>query len=392
MAMTEYMTPGVYVEELAMAHRQIAGVPTATAAFLGVAGAGPFGAVAEPVRSLAEYERLCEPGGAAPELPDGNGSSVPNFLWHAVRAFFVEGGQRLVVVRLPMERRLDPAAWAAGLVELESIGEVGLVAAPGSRWRYPEHRDAADRIADLLVAHAERMRHRVALLDGGEGQSVAEVIAMRERLDSRRAALFHPWVVVADPVGGGTLALPPSAFVAGLCARTDAQRGVHQAPANEVVRLAVDLAARLTDAEQARLNPLGINCIRRFPDRGIRLWGARTLARDTAWTHLAITRFVAYLERSIETGLGWAVFEPNGEPLWAAVRQSIDHFLTSEWRSGALAGLRADAAFFVRCDRTTMTQHDVDTGRLVCLVGVAPLKPATFEILRIEVRTGGPGP
>lgn len=397
--MPEYLAPGVYVEEASFRARRIEGVPTSTAAFVGPTSAGLAGAGAQLVTSLAEYERLHEPAGTAGMLRFDDVGPVPNFLWHAARAFFEEGGQRLFVARAFKPKaaddtrsdhaglRPDPAAYEAALAQLEGVGEIGLVAAPGATWRYAERRVAADRIVDLVVAHATAMRHRMALLDGGDGQGVVDVLALRERLDSRSAALFHPWLTVNDPFTQARVDLPPSGFAAGLYARVDQERGVFAAPADEVVRLAVGLATKLTNAQQDQLNQRNINCFRVGPGQGIHLRGARTLSSDPEWKYVSVRRYLAYLERSIDSGCRWAVFEPNDERLWAAVRQVIEDFLHGEWRSGGLLGDRPERAFFVHCDRTTMTQNDVDAGRLVCLIGVAPLEPAEFVVVRIGLWT-----
>jgi phage tail sheath protein FI len=274
-----------------------------------------------------------------------------------------------------------------GLRQFEALEDIAMVAAPGSTWGGPSHRGEAAAVAGLLIAHAERMRYRVALLDSGDGMSLGELRAWRGPFDSSHAALYHPWVTVQDPLTQQPLNLPPSGFVAGLCARTDSERGVHKAPANEVVRLAVGLEALLTAAQQDVLNAEGINGFRHLPGRGLRLWGARTLSRHPEWKYLNVRRYLAYLERSLEQGTQWAVFEPHGEALWVQLRQAAEDFLLNEWRGGALLGVQPAQAFFVRCDRTTMTQNDIDQGRLVCLVGVALLKPAEFLIFRIGQHT-----
>jgi phage tail sheath protein FI len=272
-----------------------------------------------------------------------------------------------------------------GLAQFEAIDEISLVAAPGSSWRESGTGDAslAEAVHDLLVAHAAAMRTRVALLDGPAGQSLAEVFAMRARLDSSYAALYTPWISVADPATGHRLDLPPSAFVAGICARTDVERGVWRAPANEVVRLAVGFETSLTQDQCDLLSAAGVNCFRTFAGRGLRLWGARTVSSDPEWRYLHVRRYFAYLEHALDKGTQWAVFEPNAEPLWARLRTAVEEFMFAEWRRGALVGDRAEKAFFVRCDRTTLTQNDLDNGQLICVVGAAPTKPAEFVIFRI---------
>ena len=177
--------------------------------------------------------------------------------------------------------------------------------------------------------------------------------------------------------------VPPGGHVAGVYARVDQEKGVHKAPANEVVNGALGLEFNITKGEQDVLNPRGVNCIRAFPGRGILIWGARTAASDPAWKYLNVRRLFIFVEKSIELGTQWVVFEPNDEKLWARVKQTINQFLMGVWRSGALMGTTEEEAFFVKCDRTTMTQNDIDNGRLVVLVGIAPVKPAEFVIFRI---------
>jgi phage tail sheath protein FI len=273
--------------------------------------------------------------------------------------------------------------YALGLKQFEDIDDIAIVAAPGSTWDYANYKDDADAIQLLLIAHAEAMRYRIAVLDSAAGQSIAEVRNMRARLDSKYAALYYPWVTVLDPVTAKEINLPPSGFVAGIYARNDVQRAVYKAPANEVVSLALGFETLLNKAQQEVLNPEGINCFRFFEGRGMRLWGARLISSDPEWKYVNLRRYFAYVERSIDKGTQWAVFEPNGEALWANVRATIRDFLINEWASGALLGDKPEKAFFVRCDRSTMTQNDLDNGRLVCLIGVAPLKPAEFVIFRI---------
>ena len=272
-----------------------------------------------------------------------------------------------------------------GLKALEDIDEISIVAAPGSTFGYdtPGYRDDASTILNLLIGHASRMRYRIAVLDSGDGESVADVRVLRAKLDSTYAALYYPWVTILDPVTRTEINVPPSGFVSGIYARNDINRAVYKAPANEVVNLAIGFETLLNKAQQDVLNPLGINCFRFFEDRGFRLWGARTISSDPEWKYVNLRRYFAYLEHSIDKGTQWAVFEPNGEQLWANVRRTISDFLLNEWQTGALLGDKPEKAYFVRCDRSTMTQNDLDNGRLVCLIGVAPLRPAEYVIFRI---------
>jgi Bacteriophage tail sheath protein len=215
---------------------------------------------------------------------------------------------------------------------------------------------------------------------------VSEIQDFRGKFDSTHAALYYPWITILDPLdpdGQKEIDLPPSGYVAGIYARTDVLHGVFKAPANEVVLGAIGFETLLNKAQQDVLNPLGINCFRFFEGRGFRLWGARTISSDPEWKYISVRRYFAYLEHSIDRGTQWAVFENNNEPLWANIRRTVEDFLFNEWRNGALMGLKPEQAFFVRCDRSTMTQNDLDNGRLVCLIGVAVVKPAEFVIFRI---------
>ncbi len=271
-----------------------------------------------------------------------------------------------------------------GLVALEDIDEIAIVAAPGSTFGYENgYRQDASTILSLLISHAERMRYRIAVLDSGDDQTIADVRTLRAKFDSTYAALYYPWVTILDPVTRKEINLPPSGFVTGIYARNDITRAVYKAPANEVVQLALGFENMLNKAQQDVLNPLGINCFRFFEDRGMRLWGARTISSDPEWKYVNLRRYFAYLEHSIDKGTQWAVFEPNGDALWANVRRTISDFLLNEWQNGALLGDKPEKAYFVRCDRSTMTQNDLDNGRMVCLIGVAPLRPAEFVIFRI---------
>ncbi len=242
----------------------------------------------------------------------------------------------------------------------------------------------------LLIAHAEKTWYRFAILDCGDGQSVADVRALRGKLNSSYAALYFPWVRTMDPISGSEISLPPSGFVAGIYVRSEMTRSVSKAPANEVVVLATRFELSITKGQQDVLNPEGINCFRTFPDRGNLLWGARTVSSDPEWKYVNVRRYIAYLERSIDRGTQWAVFEPNAETLWTNVRRSIEDFLYKEWQSGSLLGDKPEKAYFVRCDRTTMTQNDLDNGRLICLVGVAPVKPLSLHVVSVDIGTRGP--
>ena len=279
----------------------------------------------------------------------------------------------------------DDTDLKTGLKQFEDLEDISIVAAPGSTFLYEDtaYGPQSRTIVRLLISHAEQMRYRIAVVDSGDNQSISQVRAMRAQLDSTYAALYYPWVRVLDPLTQREIYMPPSGFVSGIYARNDINRAVYKAPANEVVNLALGFERFLNKSQQEVLNPEGVNCFRFFEGRGMRLWGARTISSDPEWKYVNLRRYFAYVERSIDKGTQWAVFEPNGEQLWANVRRTIEDFLLNEWQNGALLGDKPDKAYFVKCDRSTMSQNDLDNGRLVCLVGLAPLRPAEFVIFRI---------
>ena len=396
--MPDYVSPGVYVEEIGQPH-SIQGVPTSTAGFAGPTHSGPLVLPSAPLTGLAEFEQTY---GGSQLMQFEDAPPIPNFMWHAARAFFENGGTRLYVSRVfsPGARSnsdgrrptatdytgaIDPATnCKTALMAFEEVDEISTIAAPGATFGCQDNSTDATSILNLLIAHAEQMRYRIAVLDPGDGQRPDAVRAFRANFNSRHATLYYPWVTVHDPSTGAIVNLPPSGFVAGIYARTDLTRGVSKSPANEVIKLAIGLETILDDAQQGPLNSLGINTLRFFPGRGYLVWGARIITSDSEWKYVAIRRYLAYLEHSIDNGTQWVVFETNGEPLWADVRQTISVFLFNEWRRGALMGSKPDEAYFVRCDRSTMTQNDLDNGRLIVLIGVAALRPTEFVIFRIE--------
>lgn len=240
----------------------------------------------------------------------------------------------------------------------------------------------------MLVAHCENLASRFAVLDiPQDSKKVADVIAHRELFDSNYAALYHPWLEVFDPLDKKNIAIPPSGSMLGIYARSDNSRGVHKAPANEVVRGCVGLDCQFNKGEQDILNPKGVNLIRAFAGQGIRVWGARTATSDPSWKYINVRRLFIFVEESIKANTNWAVFEPNDEVLWVRVKRTIDVFLTGLWRAGSLAGSAPSEAFFVDVSRSTMSQDDIDNGRLICVIGIAPVKPAEFVIFRLTQKT-----
>ncbi len=274
-----------------------------------------------------------------------------------------------------------------GIYSLKNYEDISLIGSPGQ---------TRTDIQQALIQQCESMRFRFSVIDGPPppGDTLTDVRLLRQQYDTKYAALYHPWVQIWDPNPQNlaeikTFAIPASGHLLGVYARTDIERGVHKAPANEVVRGILGLQRILNKGEHDILNPVNINVIRDFRpnNRGIRVWGGRVITSDPDWKYVSVRRLIIFIESSIERGLQWVVFEPNAEPLWARVTRTISNFLTTLWRNGALEGTKTEEAFFVKCDRTTMTQTDIDNGRLICVIGVAPVKPAEFVIVRIGLWT-----
>ncbi len=384
--MPRYLAPGVYVEEVSLRTRAIAAAETGTAAFFGPALRGPVGEVSPPLTAFADFERLY---GGTGDVRIGASWRI-NYVAHAVRCFFAEGGRTLHVVRTPAvkNRQSQIPGFEAAFKALDGVPGVSLVAAPGGSQIDPA-------IAPSLIAHVERPGScQFAILDFPLGTTASGAQTGVKGVRSRSAAVYHPWIFVtaegptrANPTGA-ELCLPPSGFLAGIYARVDRERGVHKAPANEVIRSAFRFEAPITSSEQEILNPEGVNCLRSRPRKGLVVWGARTTSSDPEWKYVNVRRYFLYLRQSLESGTAWVVFEPNNEPLWASVRSSVDGFLHQEWRRGALMGAKPEEAYFVKCDRSTMTAVDLAAGRLRVMVGVALIRPAEFMVFQIEQRAG----
>lgn len=257
--------------------------------------------------------------------------------------------------------------------------DVSIMAVPGV---------ADPNVQMSLVAHCENTGSRIAILDlARDVKGVNDIIAQRGIFDTSYAAMYHPWVKVFDPLTKNSAAIPPSGSVAGIYARSDNSRGVWKAPANEVVSGCVGLDCNYTSGEQDILNPRGVNLIRSFPGQGIKVWGARTLSSNGQWKYINVRRLFIFLEESIKASTNWVVFEPNDTTLWLRVKRTIEVFLSGMWKNGAFAGGSEDEAFFVDIGPNTMSKDDIDNGRLVCVIGVAPVKPAEFVVFRLTQKT-----
>lgn len=377
----EYLSPGVYVEEVSGGNKPIEAVSTSTAGFIGSSKKGP---VNEAV-FCPNWTTFTKNFG---DFSDGG------HLAHAVYGFFNNGGARCFVLNIGVpaddepEEKL-PARYIGkdegpgartGLFAFEEIPEIKIVVAPGM---------TEPAIQDALLTHCEKMRYRVAVLDAPETIAKGGVDKLPKPRDSKYGAYYFPWIEVYDP-NEGNVFIPPSGHMAGIYARTDNERGVHKAPANEIVRGALGLKYNITKGEQDLLNPKGINCIRSFPNRGIRVWGARTISSDPEWRYLNVRRLFNMVEESIENGTQWVVFEPNDQKLWKRVQRNITAFLLRVWRDGALFGATPEQAFYVKCDDETNPPEVIDAGQLIVEIGMCPVKPAEFVIFRIgQMPTGG---
>ncbi|HEY5168391.1 MAG TPA: phage tail sheath C-terminal domain-containing protein [Thermoleophilia bacterium] len=278
-----------------------------------------------------------------------------------------------------------------GMGGLSAIDEVTIVLMPDIMNLNGDGAHLRD-LQGKMIAHCENSGDRMAILDTPPDLLPQEVLEWRMNTagyDSKMAALYYPWIEVMNPLTNRPLMVPPSGHVAGVWCRVDEKRGVHKAPANEVVLGANGIGFQVTHAEQGGLNKVGINCIRAFPGRGIRIWGARTLSSDPEWRYINVRRLFNYVAESIMEGTQWSVFEPNDPTLWTALRIAASNFLTRTWRSGALFGTTPGEAFYVKCDAETNPPDVIEAGQVVCEIGIAPVKPAEFVIFRLSQFTGG---
>ncbi len=400
---TSYLSPGVYVEEVDRGSKPIESVGTNTVGFLGESTMGPVNQ-AVLITNWSQFTKT---------FGDFTQSA---HLAHAVYGFFNNGGSRAFIVNVGAPGSLDltdvqkpveagkegekqqnkggnrgsadgnyigkdggPGA-RTGLKCFEEIDEISIVAAPGQ---------TSPAVQDALLTHCEMRKDRFAILDSPETMTGGVDKLARPR-DSKYGAYYFPWIQVYDPERGNVF-VPPSGHVAGVYARTDNERGVHKAPANEIVRGALGLKYNVSKGEQDILNPKGINCIRLMQGGGIRIWGARTLSSDPSWRYINVRRLFIMVETSIERATQWVVFEPNDHRLWKRVTRTISSFLTLVWRNGALMGETPEKAFFVKCDDETNPPEVIDVGQLIVEIGLAPVKPAEFVIFRIGQMPAGGG-
>jgi phage tail sheath protein FI len=407
---TSYLSPGVYIEEVDRGTKPIEAVGTSTAAFIGESSVGPTNE-AVLCTNWSQYCRIF------------GDFAHSTFLAHAVYGFFNNGGTKAFICNVStktvtpeqaakeLEKKAAEAKKAAeigkpapaaapaaptapspaqfigkdegpgrrtGLNCFSDISEINLVMAPGM---------CDPAIQDAVISHCENNKYRFAILDAPEELGKDGIAKMPKPRDSQYAAYYFPWIQVYDPEKGNIF-VPPSGHMAGIYARSDNERGVHKAPANEIVRGALGLRYNITRPEQDFLNPRGINCIRHMGDRGIRVWGARTISSDPSWRYINVRRLFLMVEQSIEIGTQWVVFEPNDHTLWKRVTRDLTAFLLRIYNSGALMGKSPEEAFYVKCDAETNPPEVVDAGQMVCEIGLAPVKPAEFVIFRIGQMAG----
>ena len=344
--------------------------PTSITAFLSKAARGPLNKAVQ-IRGMLDYAaHYGEPAASQP-------------LGRAVQLFFENGGGEAWVVRVGA---YSSAAIGKGLGSLDKVETINLICLPG----IADHKQATTLYAQAL-AYCET-RRAMLLVDppsvitpDGAAQWIAD---FTRTVHSANAAAYFPWLLPATPAKGEPPSCPPSGAVAGIFARIDKTRGVWKAPAGQEATVSgiAGLAANLTDAQNDALGQAGLNCLRTFPGKPPLVWGARTLAGQGAeqWKYVNVRRLSLFIEQSIDKGLQWVVFEPNGETLWQAIRQTVGDFLFGLFRQGALMGTKPEQAYFVKCDASTMTQADIDNGVLIIIVGVAPVRPAEFVIITLR--------
>ena len=412
--MPQYLTPGVYVEEVSGGSKPLEAGATNVVGFLGVAEKGPVDEVTL-VTNWTQYSKLF------------GGMHKNGWLGHSVYQFFQNGGTKCYINNLmaaPAEKAAPAAKDAGkdaakggakddkakegdaakdepfvvknpdgmtkmiigkdegpgkrtGLCAFNEVGDISIVCAPGVT-------EAAAQ--DAILSHCEQNRFRVAVLDAPETLDKG-INTMPMPRDSTMGAYYFPWIKMYDADNDADVYAPPCGGVAGVYGRVDSTRGVFKAPANEIYRGATGLKYNLTDAEQELLNPKGINCIREFEGRGIRVWGARTFSSDPEWKYINVRRLFCMVEKTIQDGTNWVVFEPNTRALWKQIVRNLTAFCLRLWKEGALFGDSPEEAFYVRCDDELNPPESIDAGYVVCELGIAPAKPAEFVVFRVSQKT-----
>ncbi|MEU9564034.1 phage tail sheath C-terminal domain-containing protein [Streptomyces sp. NPDC048161] len=325
----------------------------------------------------------------------------PMFLPEAVYGFFANGGAACYIVRLDSTKEFSAELDGnererTGLAGLESLHDVSMVAVPDLWAGAGKKSEQYATLMGKVVAHCSKTRNRVAVvepppdLDNVDVKRFLTQLPSQNLPDAEFTALYYPWVTVTG-LNGAQRTVPPCGHIAGVWARTDAERGVFKAPANQNLRGVLEIPTLLSDAQHGELNELGLNCLRVLPGQGLLVWGARTRSSTRDWKYLNVRRLVCFLAESIRQSSTWAVFEPNDDRLWASLRHAVTSFLTDQWRQGALLGRTPAEAFYVVCDSTNNTSETIDAGEVHCDIGVAPVRPAEFVHFTITQITGQPG-
>jgi uncharacterized protein len=377
--MRMYLTPDAYVGEIPSTNKPIEGVGTAVAAFIGLAPGGP----SDEATGISNWTQFAGIYGD-PNKPDHGPFMEGAYLAHAVYGFFQNGGGIAWILRVgsangdQATRAALPAAARLDQVTMIVMPDLMTLDGGGKQMR---------ELQGEMIAHCEKAGTRMAILDAPAGMLPQDVLDWRMNTagyDSKLAALYYPWIEVMDPIKRCPMMVPPSGHIAGIWSRVDGTRGVHMAPANEVILGATGLGAQISEKQQGELNRAGLNCIRSFPRRGLRVWGVRTLSSELEWRYINVRRVFNYVCESIMQGTRWAAFQPSDERLWASLTISISDFLDRVWREGALFGSKPADAFFVKCDSETNPPEVIETGQVVCEIGVALVKPAEFVIFQVS--------
>ena len=385
---SNYLTPGVYREESIL--KSTTQLQTGVPGFVGFVKSSSSNLPTEPIslNRQSEFDTLFEG-----QLAAGS------YLGEAVNGFFLNGGARCYVVSAAVADGADGATKESALIEalqtLSPLTDLDLIAIPDAMMLKSE---AAKRVQSEMLRHCEENGNRMAILDALPKENAQDVMGQRHDImlglpEPVNGALYYPWLKI-----DGDRWIPPSGHVAGIFSRSDARTGVFKAPANEEVLGALDLvvqdgsnswqAINVNNQLQNQLNPEGINCLRAFPGRGIRVWGARTLSYDPNWRYINVRRLVLTLRRWIDANMTWASFEPNTPQLWIQLKRELTVYLTELWQAGALAGSSAEQAFFIKCDGETNPADVREAGQTVTMIGLAPGAPAEFVIVRIVLHTG----
>lgn len=398
--MPEYLAPGVYVEEVDLGPKPLEGVSTSTAAFIGETNfvykeGGEVKDLTNKPQLITNWTQFTTKFG------DFSNST---FLSHAVFGFCNNGGRRCYVSKVETSPSASPGGGKRKGKGASGEERGRLIAAfkgsdkgPGARTGLQAFKDFSDisimcapgrvekEIVESVLTYCEDQKNLFAILDCPEDLPDGGIPKLKDNKprDSKYGACYFPWIQVFDPHKKENIYVPPSGHVAGIYARSDSERGVHKAPANEIIRGCTGLKYMVTQGEQDTLNPEGINCFRSFPGRGIRVWGARTVSSDPSWRYLNVRRLFIMVEASIERGTQWVVFEPNDITLWKRISRDISAFLYTLWLSGALVGATPQEAYYVKCDAETNPDEIIQQGKIVIEIGIAPSRPAEFVIFRI---------